>query len=60
MEGFGLLKNSGEIIQNQLLFEGFGIMKSSGDRNDKRLILNPKFGYICLILAKKRNAETAC
>ena len=33
MEGFGLMKSFGEIIQNQLLFEGFGIMKSCGDRN---------------------------
>ena len=33
MEGFGLMKSFGEIIQNQLLFEGFGIMKSFGDRN---------------------------
>ena len=60
MEGFGLMKSFREIIQNQLLFEGFGIMKSFGDRNKKWLILNPNFGYICLILAKKSNAETAC
>ena len=36
MEGFGLMKDFGEIIQNQLLFEGFGIMKSIGDRNKKK------------------------
>ena len=59
MEGFGLMKSFREIIQNQLLFEGFGIMKSFGDRK-KKLILNPNFGYICRILAKKSNAETAC
>ena len=35
MEGFGLMKSFGEIIQNQLLFEGFGIMKSFGNRNKK-------------------------
>ena len=35
MEGSGIMKSFGEIIQNQLLFEGFGIMKSSGDRNNK-------------------------
>ena len=61
MEGFGLMKSFREIIQNQLLFAGFGIMKSFGDRNKKKwLILNPNFGYICVILAKKSNAETAC
>ena len=60
MEGSGIMKSFGEIIQNQLLFEGFGIMKSSGDRNKKWLILNPTSGCICLLLAKKSNAETAC
>ena len=35
MEGTGIIKSFGEIIQNQLLFEGFGIIKSSGDRNLK-------------------------
>ena len=35
MEGSGIMKSSGEMIQNQLLFEGLGIMKSSGDRNKK-------------------------
>ena len=35
MEGSGIMKCFGEIIQNQLLFEGFGIMKSFGDRNKK-------------------------
>ena len=62
MEGVGIMKKIREIIQNQLLFEGFGIMKSSGDRFSflKKMILNPKAGHICLILAKKSNAETAC
>ena len=61
MEGSGIKKTSFQgIIQNQLLFEGFGIMTSSGDGSKKKLILNPKFGYICLMLAKKSNAETAC
>ena len=32
MEGSGIKKSFGEIIQNQLLFEGFGRMKSFGDR----------------------------
>ena len=32
MEGSGIMKSFGEIIQNQLLFEGFQIMKSFGDR----------------------------
>ena len=55
------MKSFRGITQNQLLFEGFGIMKSFGDGNKKKqLILNPNFGYICLILAKKSNAETAC
>ena len=35
MEGSGIMKSFGEIIQNQLLFEGFGIMKSFGDRHKK-------------------------
>ena len=60
MEGSGIMKSFREIIQNQLLFEGSGIMKSFGDRNEKWLILNPKSVYICLILPKKSNAETAC
>ena len=59
MEGSGIMKSFREIIQNQLLLEGFGIMKSFGDRK-KMLILNPKSGFICLMLAKKGNAETAC
>ena len=37
MEGFGLMKSFGGIIQNQLLLEGFGIMKSFGDRNKKKI-----------------------
>ena len=59
MEASGIMKSFGEIIQNQLLFEGFGIMKSFGDRT-KKMILNPNVAHICLILAKKSNAETAC
>ena len=35
MEGTGIMKSFGEIIQDQLLFEGSGIMKSSGARNKK-------------------------
>ena len=30
MEGSGIMKSFGAIIQNQLLFEGFGIMKILG------------------------------
>ena len=59
MEGFGLIKSFREIIHNQLLFEAFGIMKSSADRYKKWLILDPKFGYICLIVAKKSNAQNS-
>ena len=59
-EGFGLMKSFREMIQNQLLFEGFGIIKVLGTEIKKWLILNPNFGYICLILAEKSNAETAC
>ena len=33
MEGTGIMKSFGEIMQDQLLLEGSGIMKSSGDRN---------------------------
>ena len=35
MEGSGIMKSFGEIIQDQLWFEGSAIMKSSWDINKK-------------------------
>ena len=43
MEGSGIMKSFGEIIQNQLVFGRLGIMNSSGDRNKNSLIYPRNF-----------------
>ena len=60
MEGSGMMKSFSGNYSESAIVGGVRNNEKFWGQKFKKMILNPKSGYICLMLAKKSNAEAAC